>query len=498
MRKQRLIRLMGMLMLLVVLMGSSALAKDDGQEGSQRLAAALGSGFTYQGRLEQGGELVEGDCPMAFRLYDAASDGAQVGAAITRTVTVSAGLFTEMLDFGSGAFAGDRRWLNVKVDCDADGAYADLGRQELTAAPQALYALSAGSVSWTNLTDLPVGFDDDMDNVDDTVSWSEISGIVGTGASEVASGDHAHDGIYAPATHDHLGETWSGSGDGLHVSGDSGGAILSGANSGSGEGVQGRGNSGFGVYGHSSSNKGVYGYSDNDAGVYGESSNDYGVSAKSDGSYGLYAWGISGDVRLRNGTIYANRNSSSDMALHSNNNVDVHLDDDGSTDAQFRVLDNANTPVFTVTESADISWKHKTGYVSIPAAAFRPKQDGYDFRNLGYQLIPENATSEYYYAPVQLPHGATVTKMTFYWYDSSSSNNGEAILYQNNLAGMGLGMAVVNTSGDGGGGSSYDDTIAHATIDNSQYAYYVRWHLPDSNDVRGRGVVIEYTYTGPH
>jgi hypothetical protein len=106
----------------------------------------LGTAFTYQGQLKRSGEPVTDDCEMAFRLHDAATEGSQAGVAITRTVTISHGLFTENLDFGSGVFAGDRRWLGVRVKCPGDSVYAHLGRQELTAAPYALYAVSTGAL----------------------------------------------------------------------------------------------------------------------------------------------------------------------------------------------------------------------------------------------------------------------------------------------------------------------------------------------------------------
>jgi hypothetical protein len=79
---------------------------------------------------------------MVFRLHDGA--GTQVGDAITETVVISDGLFTQPLDFGADAFTGDARWLDIQVMCPDDAGFADLGRQELTAAPYALYASAAG------------------------------------------------------------------------------------------------------------------------------------------------------------------------------------------------------------------------------------------------------------------------------------------------------------------------------------------------------------------
>ena len=459
-------------LVLVLVLGSGAmLARQTLAQGSlgitgaaSTLSASLGTGFTYQGRLSDASGPVDGACDLTFKLYDEAGTGTpptggiQIGVTVTKlSEEVSDGYFTVRLDFGASAFAGDARWLEIAVDCGS-GATTLSPRQPLTAAPYALYATVA---PWGGLSDVPAGFADNTDNTDDTVAWSEISAIVGSGASQVAAGNHDHDGVYAPATHDHWGETWSGTGTGLALSGGSMGLDASGSN----YAVRGRSDSGYGVYG------------------------------RSDSGYGVYAMGAGGDLQLYDGTIYANRLSSSDLALHSNDYVDVHLDDDSNSTSLFRILDGANTAVFTVDESGAVSWAAQTGYASIPAAAFRPKEDGYDFTNAGNQLTNNDDASDNYYAAVQLPHGATVTRMTFYWRDESSAN-GQAQLTRDTMTGFSL-MAQAFTSGDTGYGSSSATSISDATIDNSQYAYYLYWNLPVST-VKGCGVVIEYTYTGPH
>jgi hypothetical protein len=51
-------------------------------------------------------------------------------------------------------------------------------------------------LAWANLSGVPAGFADGVDDTDDTVSWSEISGIVGTGSTQVAAGNHTHDARY--------------------------------------------------------------------------------------------------------------------------------------------------------------------------------------------------------------------------------------------------------------------------------------------------------------
>src|SRR5690606_5647436 len=107
--------------------------------------AALGSGFTYQGRLTQDGATVNDVCDMQFGLWDSETDGAQVGATQTvPNVSVADGLFTVTLnaggEFGAAAFTGEARWLALGVRCPAgSGDYAGLApRQPITAAPYAL------------------------------------------------------------------------------------------------------------------------------------------------------------------------------------------------------------------------------------------------------------------------------------------------------------------------------------------------------------------------
>jgi hypothetical protein len=60
-------------------------------------------------------------------------------------VPVSEGYFTAQLDFGSGIFTGDSRWLEIWVRCPAgSGSYTQLlPRQPITATPYALYALDS-------------------------------------------------------------------------------------------------------------------------------------------------------------------------------------------------------------------------------------------------------------------------------------------------------------------------------------------------------------------
>src|SRR5439155_19209121 len=67
----------------------------------QGVQAALGPGFTYQGQLKNLGGAINGTCNMQFSLWDAQSNGTQVGVPHTIPgVTVSNGLFTVFVNSG--------------------------------------------------------------------------------------------------------------------------------------------------------------------------------------------------------------------------------------------------------------------------------------------------------------------------------------------------------------------------------------------------------------
>ena len=160
---------------LVLILGSGValspyrmLAQGTGPNGGLKPQAPLGTAFTYQGYLADGNGAVNDTCDFQFSLWDAASNGTQVGSTQTKTgVTVAEGYFTVTdLDFGAAAFTGEARYLQIEVQCSGDSDYVplDSGRVALEAAPYALYARTA---PWSGLSGVPAGFADGVD--DDTL-----------------------------------------------------------------------------------------------------------------------------------------------------------------------------------------------------------------------------------------------------------------------------------------------------------------------------------------
>ena len=400
--------------------------------------ADLGSAFTYQGYLEDGSSPVNSTCDFQFSLWDASSGGSQVGSTQTKTsLAVNDGFFT--------------------------APNLDFGTGSFTGSERHLQIsvrCPAGSGSYTNLTgraalaaapyalSLMPGA---------TVSSDATSGSVFKAVSSATSGDPA--GLYGEA------------------------------NSATGAGVSGwnlSSSGGYAVYGNNTASTGtpygVYGIAAN-----GGSATSYGVYGKSNSSVGTGVGGIAptngvyGEASNSSGTtwgVYGKSNSTSGYGVYSSGNAHVE---------------------------GDLTWKAKTSYVSVSTAAFIPESYGtstyVDYQNEGYYLINEDSGSQWFVAPVQLPHGAVVTDLQVGWGDGS---NVSATVYLRrrsmiDVTESGVTMAQVTSVGTFGStheGVWNDDTIDDATIDNAHYTYYLDVGMQDSaEDIKLYGVVIEYTIT---
>lgn len=108
---------------------------------------AQGTAFTYQGRLDSGTNPADGNYDLTFALFNASSNGTQVGSTLTNfDVSVSNGLFIVTEDFGA-VYDGTAYWLQIGVRTTNGGAFTLLSPlQELTPAP---YAVTAENVTGT-------------------------------------------------------------------------------------------------------------------------------------------------------------------------------------------------------------------------------------------------------------------------------------------------------------------------------------------------------------
>lgn len=162
--------------------------------GRASVAAPVGTAFTYQGQLKQGGVPYDGLVDMQFSLWTAATAGSQVGPWRSFIgVPVVNGLFTVDLDFTSASYAaGEARFLqvDVKVPSGPGGTFTPLvPRQTLNPTPYAVRALSAHSL-------------DAADGSPTSVVFVDNNGNVGVGTTAPDSKLHIHKATAGTVTAD--------------------------------------------------------------------------------------------------------------------------------------------------------------------------------------------------------------------------------------------------------------------------------------------------------
>jgi len=272
-------------------------------------ASLVTAAFTYQGKLDKSSIPTSSTCNFQFSLWDDPSAGTQIGSTqALNSVTVTNGLFTVQLDFGSGAFTGQARWLAIAVQCAGDGGYTPLSpRQALTAVPFAMHALGgAASLSLPFVGNVNSPSQTALE-VNNTATTGLFHGIHGRTSSTTQNacgvrGDGlATSGLtsgiqgYATASPSGTGVVGIGAANGAYFRGESpGGNGLYAVGNESGTGVYATSSSGIAVDGEATSGWGVFGRSQTGIGVFGQTlGNSTGVTGRCEGTTGQGVYGYS-------------------------------------------------------------------------------------------------------------------------------------------------------------------------------------------------------------
>ena len=257
-------------------------------QGEVSIAATVGSKFSYQGVLKEGGSPVTGSRNMTFRLYSDATCSTQVGGNIVESgVPVTDGLFSVEVAVTHSDFNGQGLWLEVEV------GGTQIGCQEILPVPYAL-SLRPGAQVIGEQTN---------GNAIYAYNTATTGGTTYGVHGRTDSGDFGASGV--------LGEATSGSAYGVHGRANGNNSFASGVfgeatgTSAQVYGVRGTSasTSGYGVYGHATAATGFT------RGVWGQSTSPDGAAI-----YG------SGDVkqgRTDNGLVKAavSVNCNNDLLL---------------------------------------------------------------------------------------------------------------------------------------------------------------------------------------
>ena len=112
--------------------------------------------------------------------------------------------------------------------------------------------------------------------------------------------------------------------------------------------------------------------------------------------------------------------------------------------------------------------------LAINPAAFVPRVDTYDWERAPEYLRNRTVLdAQNFYAPVDLPQGATITKLTLYAYRDEGLAFILVELWRADHDGITLKMAEAMADWTDGNGSVSDETVLSPVVDNENYQYSV-------------------------
>jgi len=144
----------------------------------------------------------------------------------------------------------------------------------------------------------------------------------------------------------------------------------------------------------------------------------------------------------------------------------------------------------------DLTWKTRTGSISVSSAGFHPVSDDTDYFNTGTRLSVTGLSHEFFNAPLQLPDGVKITKITFFWEETTHNDDSYLrLFYYAPLGSYGL-LADIDVTG-----SNYNDGFDYVNlnhvVDNSNFMYFLKTMIHDK-ELEVKGALIEYEYTEPY
>jgi hypothetical protein len=148
----------------------------------------------------------------------------------------------------------------------------------------------------------------------------------------------------------------------------------------------------------------------------------------------------------------------------------------------------------------DTTFRYTTpriGYLQIPPAAFTPTNTNYFLANSGQTIGPAMAGTACFYAPINLPDAATLTRLTF-WYTRANGTQFDLVVYRQRMSDGDLdsvfapSAAVTGTDRQARSVDVADQEVE--VVDNRDYNYWIRF-CAESSGTFFYGARISYSYT---
>jgi hypothetical protein len=145
--------------------------------------------IAYQGNLDIDGSPASGNYDIQFKLFDAATDGAQQGSTLEQlNLTVTNGAYTVNLDFGAAVFSGADRFLESSVRPAGSGTYTTQSpRTQINSTPYSIRSLVATTADGLSATCASCVTSSQIQNVQGSQVTGAVAGSQITGTIPVAS-----------------------------------------------------------------------------------------------------------------------------------------------------------------------------------------------------------------------------------------------------------------------------------------------------------------------
>ncbi|MDJ1504536.1 hypothetical protein [Xanthocytophaga agilis] len=222
-----------------------------------------------------------------------------------------------------------------------------------------------------------------------------------------------------------------------------------------------------------------------------------------------------GNILIGNGSTVNNVTMSQDVMLASNGKATV-------TGLQGKIIDSSVSSLSTGDDGKVLTWdgttnkwtpKSASALIKLENQSYATAQTRYysvdptefvevntsptsiKFNGVrGGEISSGSGSDTYIVAPLHLPHGATVTEITFLCFDNTTSQDITFYYTRNSLTGSTSDVGSVSSYGSSGSQSIVYS--ANDVVDNQNYSYKVAAVLND-NAQQVYGVRIKYTVTKP-